>query len=317
MQIGDAVDIIAEILEPPAQAKGIDIIMNISDDLPVVETDAVKVNQILENIIGNAVKFTEEGAVRISVESIPEHILIHVEDSGVGISESDLPHIFKAFSQADGTTAGKFEGSGLGLAIADKLSGLIGAAISVKSERRKGTTFKISLPVKWKGGLHEPGGPKQNKSGSLETPSEIPEPEFTTPAAGLESSPPARILIVEDNPDNMAAIKAVLNGNYGVIEAVDGKEGIDKAFRENPDLILLDMALPVMDGFTVVRRLKSDSRVKDIPVIALTAYAMKGDREKILRAGCNDYFAKPADPEKILNTIRFLLEAGSKKDPTP
>ena len=114
---------------------------------------------------------------------------------------------------------------------------------------------------------------------------------------------PATILVVEDNPDNMTTIKAILKGAYDILEATDGEEGLNMTLSELPDLVLLDMSLPKMDGFEVAKRIKSERGDRHIPVIALTAHAMKGDREKTIQAGCDDYVSKPVDPEKLMKTI--------------
>lgn len=116
-----------------------------------------------------------------------------------------------------------------------------------------------------------------------------------------------KILVVEDHPDNMMTIKAVLKDQYEILEAVDGEEGLKKTLGELPDLVVLDMALPKMDGFTVVRKIKENKKAGHIPVIALTARAMKGDKEKIIEAGCDDYISKPADPDGMLQKIREWL----------
>ena len=135
------------------------------------------------------------------------------------------------------------------------------------------------------------------------------DPAWTREEAGkLKTRKPdtehrATILVVEDNPDNMITIKAVLQNEYNILEATDGEEGLKTALAELPDLVLLDMSLPKMDGFEVVGKIKADERAGQIPVIALTARAMKGDREKIIDAGCDDYISKPVDPEKLLETI--------------
>ena len=127
------------------------------------------------------------------------------------------------------------------------------------------------------------------------------KPETRTPQ-------PATILVIEDNPDNMITIKAVLQNKYSILEATDGEEGLKKTLAESPDLVLLDISLPEMDGFTVVRKVKENKETRHIPVIALTARVMKGDREKTIEAGCDDNIAKPIDPEDVLNKIEKWLE---------
>ena len=117
----------------------------------------------------------------------------------------------------------------------------------------------------------------------------------------------SNILVVEDNADNLITIKAMLQGEYNILEAIDGEEGLRMALTRQPDMVLLDMFLPGTDGFTVVEKIKADEHCAHIPVIALTARAMKGDREKMIEAGCDDYISKPFDPVKIINKIRKLL----------
>jgi CheY-like chemotaxis protein len=126
--------------------------------------------------------------------------------------------------------------------------------------------------------------------------------------AGIFTASMPTVLIIEDNPDNMITIRAVLKGKYTIIEAADGEEGLKRALHELPNLILLDMSLPGMDGYAVVKEIKGDEKASHIPVIALTAHAMKGDREKIISAGCDDYLSKPIDPKKILERIEKWLE---------
>ena len=130
------------------------------------------------------------------------------------------------------------------------------------------------------------------------------------PKLATRNSQLATILVVEDNPDNLTTIKAVLQGRYEILEATDGEAGLKTALAELPDLVLLDMSLPKMDGFEVVRNLKEDENARHIPVIALTARAMKGDREKTIEAGCDDYISKPIDPEKILGKIEKWAKKG-------
>jgi CheY-like chemotaxis protein len=132
--------------------------------------------------------------------------------------------------------------------------------------------------------------------------------EVSKPKSGIITESLPTILVIEDNPDNMITIKAVLKDKYKIIEAIDGKKGLEATLQYLPNLVLLDMSLPGMDGYAVVKEIKADEQTNQIPVIALTAHAMKGDREKIILAGCDDYLSKPIDPGKILETIQKWLE---------
>ncbi len=464
------IETILERLEPVGKEKGIDLHQEIQDNLPQIESDEQKVHQILQNLLGNAVKFTEKGHVTVSAHSDADKFYIEVADTGIGMSNKDLPHIFEEFRQIDGTSSRPYDGAGLGLAIAHKTAKILGGNLSVKSVQEKGSTFILTLPLKW---------PEQTEPLPLTTPAEatptqktiltandepeienrhkcqenkkpetgnkilvvedneaaviqvrevlesegykvdvvrggqealeyvkqtIPEgiildlmmpeidgfevlekirgtkttakipvlvltakdltpedlnklsqnniqqliqkgdvdrqnllfktrlmlsttrvkpasqspihkpqstnPNTQNPQPNPQSPAPKTILVVEDNPDNMTTIKAVLQNKYSLLEATDGEDGLKKTLAESPDLVLLDISLPKMDGFTVVQKIRENKEAGHIPVIALTARAMKGDREKILEAGCNDYIAKPIDPEKVLNKIEEWVVLG-------
>lgn len=443
------IETVVESLESIAHEKGIELRQNIPDNLPQIESDEASAHQILQNIVGNAVKFTEKGSVTVSAHHDAQNVYVKVTDTGIGISEEDLPHIFEQFRQVDGTSARLYEGTGLGLAIVFKTAELLSGAISVESVPGKGSTFIVTLPIKWQGtarvceqmsvvtsSISREAGPQRVakcKTGkrillvednevaiiqverllegegytvsvarggeeALEyikhkipdgiildlmmpkvdgfevlqrirgakatanipvlvltakdlTPDDFKKlsgnnvqhlihkgdvdqstllsktklmlgekPGTTTGVSDKEKKVALKIakrklskvkskkitptiLVVEDNPDNMITIKAVLQNRYNMLEATEGEEGLKTALTELPDLVLLDMALPKMDGFEVVRKIRNDKSAASIPVIALTAHAMKGDRERIIEAGCDDYIPKPIDGESILKKI--------------
>nr|WP_319396150.1 response regulator [uncultured Desulfobacter sp.] len=540
------IDNIVESLSPLARNKNIRLDTQLSGTLPLLENDEAKVHQVLENIIANAVKFTEQGGVAVSAVERNGHVEISIKDSGIGISSKDLKTIFEEFRQSDGTTTRKYEGTGLGLAIAHKAVQLMGGKLEVSSVIDQGSTFIVTLPVNPQGAGPKPLPTKSLPEAANEEPASIlivddddntrdllshafqrqgyttltaatgrqalhyaktqpilaitldvimPEMDGwevltrlkedldtaeipviivsvsddrstgfalgavgyvnkpldrkllheeigkftqTTPssvmlvddnemernqtalwltregvrvtAAGsgeqclelLESDTPdimvidlvmpemsgfelikairanpetagipilvltakdltpeektalernassillktpecsqtlyeqinavlktivpprlsrsleprpitgrPVVLIVEDNPDNMITIKAILPKGLDVKEAEDGQQGLDMARILTPDLIFLDMALPKMDGFEVVKALKADERTKNIPVVALTAQAMQGDKQRILGAGCDDYIPKPINPEALRKKVRFWLQ---------
>jgi len=297
-----------------AEEKGIRLSLSCRADLPEMVSDESRVYQILQNIIGNAVKFTEEGSVTISASADDERLRVAVEDTGIGIDEADLPHIFEEFRQLDGTLARKYEGTGLGLAIAIKSAELISATISVESEKGKGSRFEVILPLHWtsqRGGREHPD-PDITRAGAAtdrEIRKSVPGPSGE-PLNGRRNGVgelPA-IVVIEDDPDNMTTIRAVLKDRYRIFEAMDGRSGIELVQRHIPDLVLLDIALPGISGFTVIKELKSNELTGKIPVIALTALSMKGDRERILRAGCDDYLAKPYNIEELTEKIARWIE---------
>ncbi len=494
-QITSTIDTIIERLTPLAREKGIELHMTTPDALPQLNSDENRVHQILQNLISNAVKFTQQGKVFISVEQADQTMHVVVSDTGIGISKEELPYIFEEFRQVDGTSSRSYEGTGLGLAIASKTAGILGGDIDIKSTLGQGATFTLRLPlfhrdpppilmpealaveplgeiqpihkpilvvddddeshslppiespentlkivenrnrilmvedneaaivqVKMflkgqgylvdvaRGGqealdymLHtipdgiildlmmpqidgfqvlekmrstpatantpvliltardltpedlshlsanhvqqlvqkgdiDPQGllskiqtmlgkspPMENQSSKAHnrpSPSEpaprdikLPPHEYQPQRNGAEAVAPkengslkSTLLVVEDNPDNMITLKAILQKKYTLLEAVDGRKGLQMALTTQPDLILLDMSLPEMDGFSVVTRIKQDPKAAHIPVIALTAHAMKGDREKMIQAGCDDYLSKPIDPKKIIILINKWLK---------
>ncbi len=319
--VDSIVETIMERLEPVAAEKNIKMIQNFSDGLFQIESDETRLHQILQNLISNAIKFTEKGSVTVSVHSDETNIYIEVADTGIGIRKKDLPHIFEEFRQVDGGSARKYEGTGLGLAIADRSAKMLGGGLTVESITGKGSTFSLILPIKWDEKVLGNEGDNVNvvRDGRQEL--EFGNDTKKQPKVQEEKLKPRMpkhvktvltkdrpvILIVEDNADNLITIKAVLQDEYDLLVAADGKEGLSMVLARQPDIVLLDMSLPGTDGFTVVEKIKADEHCAHIPVIALTARAMKGEREKMMEAGCDDYISKPFDPVKIINNIRKLL----------
>lgn len=310
------ISMIVENLEQVAGEKGIALRASYQAEIPEITSDESRVYQIFQNIIGNAVKFTEEGSVGISVNSDERRVRVTVEDTGIGIDEKDLPHIFEEFRQLDGTLSRKYEGTGLGLAIAIKSAELISGTISVDSEKGKGSRFEVILPVDWAGQRvmfaqndadHtsiEPS-PAGNRTAAGAA-----EPERKADDRGPAAERLPGVVVIEDDPDNMTTIRAILRNGYRVFEATEGRTGIEMVYRHIPDLVLLDIALPGISGFTVIKEIKSNFLTKNIPVIALTALSMKGDRERILKAGCDDYLAKPYNIEELMDKINRWLKKG-------
>ncbi len=448
-----SIETVMERLEPLAAEKGVALHQEIPATLPQIESDEIRLDQILQNLIGNAIKFTDAGRITVAALNDAEKITIQVADTGIGIAEPDLPHIFEQFRQVDGSAARAYEGTGLGLAIAYKAAKMLNGDLTVASTLGKGSTFTLTLPLSWTGTIPEFEPLSFSSSGEAKPPqksentgerqrillvedneaatiqvrkvlesagyivdvtrggqealayveqtipdgiildlmmpemdgfevlekirgtkatAKIPvliltakdltskdlqklssnniqqlihkgdverkgllfkvglmmgtEPKIKQEAETLipETQEPERgvqkrqkpigtenfstILVVEDNPDNMISIKAVLQNKYTILEATNGKMGLSLALSESPDLILLDMSLSEMDGFSVVKKIKEDQNAVQIPVIALTANAMKGDREMIIAAGCDDYIAKPFDPEEVLLKIKGWLK---------
>jgi CheY-like chemotaxis protein/anti-sigma regulatory factor (Ser/Thr protein kinase) len=429
---------VANMIRPQARQKNVDLLFTADASDSMLTSDADKCKHILQNLVGNAVKFTEKGSVEIKVQSDEKNLTIRVIDSGIGIEESHLPHIFDEFRQADGSTSRRFGGSGLGLAIAKKYANLLGGNVSVKSEIDHGSEFTLILPliyseeniivdkqktitkshsilqpaqkivndsatktillvedsepaiIQLKDFLEESGYHilvahngnealqcieytipdamildlmmpdvdgfsvlqklrnedrtahipvliltakhitkddlktlKRNNVHQLIQKGDVNREELLKAVTSMvshdveEIPKPQRmlqtivgkpiVLIVEDNHDNMITVKAILGDNYRIIEAYDGKEGIELAMKHKPHLILMDIALPEVDGIQAFRAIRNDVHLSHIPIIALTASAMTSDRETILSHGFDAYLPKPINEKQFFKTINETL----------
>lgn len=269
--------------------------------LPVmIHTDPVRVRQCLINLVGNAIKFTDKGHVfvNIDVERIDEtdYLRFDVEDTGVGIPPEKQALIFEAFTQADGSTTRKFGGTGLGLTITRQLAGLLGGSLRLKSEMGKGSVFTLRIPA----GVEVSNTPTTESYNALTCISDDTE-STARQTNGKRMS--GRILVAEDSAANQALIRALLNRmGFSVVIAENGRETLEWLEKENFDLVFMDMQMPVMNGYDATRHIRQKGLT--LPVVALTAHAMKGDDQKCFDAGCDDYLSKPIHRDKL----RTLLE---------
>jgi signal transduction histidine kinase/CheY-like chemotaxis protein len=299
--IGESV----EAVRPRAHAKQLELRTQIEPEAPSwIVGDPLRWRQILQNLLGNAVKFTLAGwvEVRVKVAARPEWpaLVVEVADSGVGIPPEKLEAIFDEFTQADGSISRRFGGTGLGLAITKKLVTMMGGEITVTSTPGQGSTFRVTVPCRPVSLLRrpEPGRGEGASRGSA-------EPE----------TPRATVLIAEDNPVNQKIVAAILRRHgYRVETANHGAEALEILSRVPIDLALMDVQMPVIDGLEATRRIRSDPRWKDLPVIALTAHAMAGDRDRCLAAGMNDYITKPVNRSQLVAVVeRYLAKAASPR----
>lgn len=428
---------VLEMIDPQAREKGL-VLQNLIDEtLPKITTDPDKLRHIVQNLIGNAVKFTDTGSVAVSARLVGEEIHVAVRDTGIGIAADTLPQIFEEFRQADEGTSRKYGGSGLGLAIAKKYATVLQGDITVDSTPGEGSTFILRLPLSLslpgKGidtymgrnamaeadqhyiaagrshcilivedsepaviqmtdilteqgyqveiardgsdalayvegclpdavilDLMMPGMDgfevlRQIRSTTRTAPlpvliltakhvtkeelsflagnnihqliqkGNVSKSELLAAVARMVSQhqekpllakrpgwrkphrvPPV-VLVVEDNPDNLKTVMALLGERYQVVTAEDGRAAMDQARRHVPDLILTDLALPLMDGFAVLDAIRKDEALLHIPVVAVTASAMMGDREKILAHGFDGYISKPIDEKVLLQTLQEVF----------
>jgi signal transduction histidine kinase/CheY-like chemotaxis protein len=280
----------------------------IQDSIPdILIGDAMRLTQILTNLIGNAIKFTEKGGVTVSLTNggiAAGRILlgITVADTGIGIGKEKLPEVFDRFHQAEESVTRKYGGTGLGLSIVKELVHLLDGTISVQSEPGKGTTFKLSVPYKFS--MQQADTPV---TGSL---SETPEAAFN----GI------RILVVEDNELNQTLIRHLFNQwKLGYDIANNGNEAISMLQRQKYQLVLMDIQMPGVDGYTTTQQIRNDLNLT-IPVIAMTAHALPGEREKCLSYGMNEYLPKPINETRLRQLIetftgfsKEVLPAGKKQ----
>ncbi len=437
--VRELADEMVAIIGPQAAEKNIALDNTVGVDLPPLTSDFVKCRHILQNLVGNAVKFTEQGRVTVSARHAGGEVFIAVADTGIGIAGEHLPHIFDEFRQADGSTSRKYGGTGLGLAIARKYAALLGGGVTVASEPGKGSTFTLRLPLV----LTSPGGVEPVAAGKSAVPrtaatamagrgknilvvedsepaiiqltdilqadgyrvqvarngqealaqiaqtvpdamildlmmpevdgfavlkairnveptaqlpvliltakhvskeelsflksnhvrqliqkGDINKHDLLAAVAGMVSPPapmpaslpprgsrrrPARpgkplVLVVDDNADSLRTARALLHGHYQVVEASDGLTGIQQARTHQPDLILMDIAMPGLDGIQALLEIRADEALRHIPVIAATASAMVGDREAILAHGFDAYISKPVDAQLLLKILQQALD---------
>ncbi len=288
-----------------AADKGLEMTLRFEDDAPrQIDSDAFRLRQVLVNLIGNAVKFTDSGAIDVVVrrdggEGRPA-VAIDVRDSGVGMNEEQMQHLFRPFTQVDSSMSRRHGGTGLGLAISRRLVELLGGNIGVRSEPGRGSVFTVRLPADTS--VHSeqlPGATARAK----------PQEHGAIRLQG-------RILLAEDGPDNRRLLTTFLERAGATVEtAVNGALAVDRvheAFAAGRpyDLILMDMQMPELDGYDATVRLRAMGITT--PIVAITANAMDSDRQRCMRAGCNDYATKPIDRASLLAVCARWLSKGAR-----
>ncbi|HET9236396.1 MAG TPA: HAMP domain-containing protein [Oligoflexus sp.] len=299
-----------------AEQKGLDFQIIMDQNLPrTMFTDVNRLQQILKNLLSNAFKFTERGRVVMTVSPVSKEqrighgiipqsgtvVAFAVRDTGIGIPIEKQKLIFEAFQQADGTTSRKYGGTGLGLTISREITRLLGGWLEVVSAPDQGSTFTLYLPQNYNGvELTQPVSVESSTENNSHIPALPQDADFNG----------AKILVVDDDSRNIFAIDSVLEERkMQVIHAENGKVAISH-LQAHPDvdLVLMDMMMPEMDGIEATRTIRQDPRFSRLPIISLTAKAMKGDRDKAIQAGASDYVTKPVDPEKLLSVMYAWLQ---------
>jgi PAS domain S-box-containing protein len=269
-----------------------------------ISADPRRLKQILINLLSNAVKFTQEnGQVTLHVNTNPvqDRIEFSVIDTGIGIAQEDLNRLFQPFVQLDSSLSRQYDGTGLGLTLVQKLTDLHGGSVEVESEPGKGSRFTIFLPLDLAFTEQDLG---DNPKGKIQ------RGEQREKGSDVLQELPARakILIAEDNAANILTIGDYLESHgYEISVAHDGLEALEKADALQPDMILMDVQMPTMNGLEAMTRLRANSHFATTPIIALTALAMPGDRERCLRAGASEYMSKPVSLKMLLKTVETLL----------
>ncbi len=298
---------VLDILNAKAEEKGITLGFTAEGTLPKsIETDPARLRQITINLVGNAIKFTEQGGVTVNCRfemSESPLFIIEISDTGIGMPAESLKTIFNPFVQAETTTTRRFGGTGLGLSISQKFSQALGGDIIVASEQGTGSTFTVSLAA------------GDMKDVPFVSPEDLVQ---RSDAAGEAKAqhwefPEARILVVDDGAENRELVRLFLEeAGLTVEEAENGQIGVEKALAEEYEVILMDVQMPVMDGFAATEMLRRKGIT--IPIIALTANAMKGFEQKCLDTGYSGYLSKPVDIDKFMKLMAGLLNGKAVKD---
>ncbi|MBX2988697.1 MAG: response regulator [Bdellovibrionaceae bacterium] len=310
------IDEVMSLLDVKAREKNLHLRVRRPQDLPArIVSDPTRLRQILLNVVGNAIKFTDQGQVSVDVSVQPSvkgdrscKLEFRVKDSGIGMNAEQASHLFQPFMQADESMARRFGGTGLGLFLSRRLARLLGGDLILeKSQPGEGSTFVVHLRVD---GVVESG---LEESMRLD---QVVQKRANESQAPSHDDRPHRVLIVDDAPDNRALISHYVK-RMGFIPdtAENGSQGVEKALSQSYDVILMDIQMPEMDGFEAVSLLRSKNYRK--PVIALTAHAMKGDRERCIAGGFDDYLFKPIDRNALKNSIWSFIGSNENGHAAP
>ena len=296
---------VVSLMRVRTQGKGLHLAAEYGKSVPqTIQTDPLRLRQILINLVGNAVKFTKSGGIRIVTQLAGEEggepkLRFDVIDTGIGLNESQIARLFQPFAQIDGSATRRVSGSGLGLVISKRLAGLLGGDITVRGSPGKGSTFSVAVAI---GPLD--AGKTADRPG---------DPFVRSPRpSGGDSRLLCRVLLAEDGPDNQRLISLLLRKAGAEVTVADNGEAAVKAAvaaqqEGRPfDVVLMDMQMPVMDGYEATARLRRKGFT--CPILALTAHALPEDRQKCLNAGCDEYLSKPISPKELVRRIGAHLK---------
>ena len=305
-EIGAVVEEAMALLRVEAARKGLDLLSRVPEPWTALDADRSKVKQILSNLLSNAVKFTPQGG-RVTLSALRAGSMLHleVEDNGIGIRLEDHRRIFEAFTQVDGSLARQYQGTGLGLTLVKRFAELHGGGVALDSEPGRGSRFTVIIPGVQEGADRDAGAPPAAEP--------APRPQ-AAPWTAAGAAPVSRgadvgdlVFVIEDNAANLKLVRDLLEARgYRVQSAASGEEALDSLKFLAPRLILIDVQLPGMDGLSVARHLRARADTRDVPIVALTAHAMRGDEERAREAGCSGYLTKPFDTRRFLDLVASL-----------
>jgi signal transduction histidine kinase/ActR/RegA family two-component response regulator len=279
-----------------AADKGVELRSEIGDDVPAwLEADETRIRQILFNLLGNAVKFTDQGAITVRLTPAPSRdgsYLLQVEDTGIGIPSDAVNRMAEPFMQSDSDLSRPRQGAGLGLAIVKRLTDLMGGELSIQSREGQGTVVSLRLPM--------PTAQEPQIHASTEQ------------AAHLGNGQTYSILVVEDDPVNLFALEQMLSGlGHNVKPAESGKQALGYLAQHTFDAVIMDVQMPGMSGIEATRAIRDSGKpYANVPILALTAHALRGDREEYLTAGMDGYLSKPASVDDLKNALRSVVHRG-------
>ncbi|TAK07025.1 MAG: response regulator [Candidatus Manganitrophaceae bacterium] len=312
-------------ISPMAEKKSLRLKFSSEKGIPEFFFDADKIEKVILNLVFNALKFTERGEINVSCAQQDNQVLVKVSDTGIGIPKGHMPKLFSRFSQADSSASRKYEGTGIGLALARELVELHHGKIWAESEEGRGTTFFFTIPIYTRledvpGALDRrteivPVPEKRREEDwakSLETQADYATAGIVQESAPLQEEPGAdkgvhRILLVDDNPDMLSYVASQLKKDYQLLFAKDGKEGVDRAKSDIPDLIISDVMMPYKDGYQLCREVKEEPRTCHIPIILLTAKTDLSTKIEGLELGADDYLTKPFNSQELRARVRSLI----------
>ena len=304
---------VIDVYEPQANLKGLQLLTQIQETIPeTIQTDPGRLKQVLGNLLSNAVKFTDTGQIRIEIRAFTQSnfeslLQFNVADTGKGISQGNLKHIFAPFTQADNSASRQYSGTGLGLTLSQKLVQLLGGKLTVQSTVKQGSVFSVTLNV----------GRKISEGTETDSPLDLRDKKCLSQTSSdftkgkISTGMKGKVLLVDDTQEIRRLFSYMLSKmGLDVTTATNGREAIEEIHEAEGlgtpyDLVLMDMQMPVMDGYEATRYLRSQNY--QIPVIAITAHTLITDREKCIAAGCSDYLGKPVKFEFLSDMVfRYL-----------